>query len=833
MNRYFALAFALLLLVGCGAEPTPTPDPVATQVAVEKAVAATLTAEAPTPTPTATLTPTPSPSPSPTPTSTPTQTPTPTPTVQPHEQLDIASRSQDDGNYVGSILAYSNLMADDEATADQVREAYFHRAESYLLEGEYIAAALAWEEFMARYADDDRLPQATLMAARAYQAANLCDKAIAHYQAYQTYESVLSDLVYEWIGDCHAADARLEDAIGAYRQALGSTDDPGARVSLREKIAAAHLSLEEYDAAVAEYDAILDLAQIGEYRAKIEYLAGQALAAAGPIDAAFERYQRAVDSYPEAEYAYFSLVELVYGGAEVDEFQRGLVDYYAGAKYPDAYGASISAFDRYLSSGTAEKVAEALYYKALAQRAVGQSGEALATLEQVITGYPESEVLVQAWLEKGATLAQAGDSDGAVETYRALATQFAESELAPEALWRAARLRQGAGAYAEAAELYEELQSQFPGSEDPDAALWYAGLARYRAGDVEKATGNWQTLLEAYPESVYAPKTRYWLGKAGAEPESPEATGYWEQLVAEMPHRYYALRVQQLLAGESLTTTQFITTAVEAPPWDGVQFEAEILPWLRSWTEVPTGTESLSLPVTVTRGLDLPRGQALLEVGLRSEALAAFERVQAAAGSDPLALAALARFFREQGLYGLAASSASRLADLWPEGDIDDAPLALRYLAQPLAYPDLLSAEAQSRGLDPLLLAALVRQESLFEPAAESWAGARGLGQVMPATGEGIAQALGVEDFVVDDLYRPSISLRFAAYYLASQLARFDDEILVALAAYNGGPGNALQWLESGGDDLDLFVEAITAVESRLYLQGIYEQYANYQELYR
>ena len=88
-------------------------------------------------------------------------------------------------------------------------------------------------------------------------------------------------------------------------------------------------------------------------------------------------------------------------------------------------------------------------------------------------------------------------------------------------------------------------------------------------------------------------------------------------------------------------------------------------------------------------------------------------------------------------------------------------------------------------------------------------------------------------DFVPDDLYRPSVSLRFAATYLAAQLQRFDDRILVALAAYNGGPGNALVWLDSAGDDLDLFVEGITFVQSRLYLQGVYEQYVTYEQLYR
>jgi soluble lytic murein transglycosylase len=832
MSRYLAILFAVALLAGCGGDPTPTPDPVATQVAVEQAVAATLTAAAPTLTPTPPPTATPMPTPTSTPTPTPTITPTPTATLLPNDELESATQNQVAGNYVESILSFSNLL-DEELTEAQARETQYRLAESYQLEGEYISAALAWEQFLARYPDDLRLPQATLMAARAYQAANRCDKAIEHFQAYLEQESILGDMVYEWIGDCHAAGGGWEQAITAYRGAVRSTDDVGVQVSLQEKIAGAYLALEDYDAAIAEYDAILEVAQIGEYRAKIEYLAGQALDAAGDVDAAFERYRIAVDSYPEAEHAYFSLVELVYGDAEVDEFQRGLIDYYAGAKYPDAYGASIAAFDRYLAAEPAEKAEDALYYKALAQRAVGQTDEALETLEQILADYPEGEALDRVWEAKAATLAEAGLDDAAVRAYQDLAASFPDSGLAPEALWSAARLRQGEGAFAEAAALYEELALAFPGSEDPDAALWYAGLAHYRAGDMEQATANWQSLLGTYPDSVYGPKAHYWLGKVGAQPESPDDAGYWDQLLTELPGTYYALRVQQLDAGESLTVTRLISTPVESPPWDGLEYEAEILPWLRGWTDVPTGTDSLALPAAVTQSTGLPRGQMLLEVGLRPEALEAFEQVLDSVGDDPLALAALGRYYRERGLYGLAATSVSRLAKAWPEGDLRDAPLTLRTLAYPLAYADLLSAEAQRQGLDPLLLAALVRQESLFEPAATSWVGARGLGQVMPGTGEGIARELGVEDFGLDDLYRPSTSIRFGAHYLASQLAYFDDQILVALSAYNGGPGNAMQWLEAGGDDLDLFVEVITAVQSRLYLQGVYEQYITYEQLYR
>jgi soluble lytic murein transglycosylase len=695
---------------------------------------------------------------------------------------------------------------------------------------------------MAGYPDDGRLPQAALMAARAYQAANECERAIPYYRLYLDAETTLDDVVYEWLGDCHASlagasagqDGELENALGAYRQALQAARDRSVQVGLREKIAGIHLAREEYDLALEEYDAILVVARIEGYRARIEYLAGQALQAAGRVEEAVARYRRAVDRYPEAEYAYLSLIELVAREVPVDEFQRGLVDFYAGQGYPDAYGAAIRAFDRYLAAGEQERADEALYRKALAQRALEQPQEAQETLEALIVGYPESDWLPRAWLEKGATHVWMGDNEAAIQVYRDTAAFFPGAQVAPTALLRAARLREGEGAFEVAARFYEDLQATFPAHEDADEALWRAGLAYYRAGEPEEAAAAWQMLLEKYPRSAYRVKSLYWLGKIEAQPEAEGTGDYWEQLVTSYPRDYYALRVAQVQGGEALTVTRLISTAVEPPAWDVARYEAEILDWLRGWSPVPTATQSIALPDTLARRRDLSRGQALLAVGLRRQALGAFDGTRAAVWDDPLDLARLAAFFREEGLYGLAARCALRLAALWPGGNLYSAPRELQYLAYPLQYADLLSARAREYGLDPLLLAALVRQESLFEAEAESYAGARGLGQVMPATGEGIARTLGMDDFVLDDLYRPVVSIEFAAFYLSVQMGRFDDHILVALAAYNGGPGNTLRWLEATGEgDLDLFVEVITANQSRIYLQTVYEQYLVYEQLYR
>jgi soluble lytic murein transglycosylase len=830
-------AMALAVLAGC-ADPPPTPAPVAARASATitpVAVAQVTTAvAAPTPTPTQTS------SPTPTATATPTRTPTPTPTLEPNEWLDTARQQQEYGQYDQAIASYLALL-DDAPNPAQARQARYGLAETYLCKQDYAAAAGAWQQFLADYPDDGRRPQVELMAGQAYQAGNDCEAAIPYYRSYLEARTILADLVYEWLGDCYAelsvggtdGQEALEQAIAAYRQALALTQDGSAKVGLLEKIAGIHLARQAYGEAVAQYDAILDVARIESYRARIEYLAGQALAAAGDVSGAQARYRRAVDRYPRAEYAYLALVELVEADVPVDEFQRGLVDYYAGDNYPDAYGAAIRAFDRYLAAGeTATRADEALYYKALAQRGLDQPQAALETLEALIVGYPESEWLPKAWLEQATTLAGMEEKDKAVKRYRDTAAFFPDQEVAPQALWQAARLLEGEGDFAGAAALYEEMQSVFPGAEDAEEALWRAGLQRYRTGDLEGAATSWQTLLE-YPQSSYRKKALYWLGKLEPELQLEEGGDFWAELVESNPRDYYALRVEQVRSGEMLTATRLISAPVAPLAWDPVRYEAEVLDWLQSWTEVPTGTQRLALPPALSGQLDLQRGEELQAVGLRRQALDAFGAVRVAAWDDPLALAGLVVYFQERGFYGMAARCAVRLGTLWPDGNIFEAPVELQRVAYPLPYAELLTAAAQKYVLDPLLLAALIRQESLFEKEAESYAGARGLGQVMPATGQGIAQTLDMEDFVLDDLYRPVVSIEFGAFYLSVQMGRFDDRILVALAAYNGGPGNTLRWLELGGEELDFFVEMITASQSRIYLQRVYEQYMTYERLYR
>ena len=143
-----------------------------------------------------------------------------------------------------------------------------------------------------------------------------------------------------------------------------------------------------------------------------------------------------------------------------------------------------------------------------------------------------------------------------------------------------------------------------------------------------------------------------------------------------------------------------------------------------------------------------------------------------------------------------------------------------------------MNAAAQGESFDPLFLYSVLRQESLFEPFAASSASASGLMQIIPATGQEIASALGWPDYSRTDLYKPYVSIKFGTYYLARQRDGLDGDLYAALAAYNGGPGNAVRWKSASGGDPDLFYETVSYNETRLYIRRIVEYYEMYKKLY-
>ncbi len=148
-----------------------------------------------------------------------------------------------------------------------------------------------------------------------------------------------------------------------------------------------------------------------------------------------------------------------------------------------------------------------------------------------------------------------------------------------------------------------------------------------------------------------------------------------------------------------------------------------------------------------------------------------------------------------------------------------------------LNYVDLIKQYSAEYDLEPSFVAGVIHTESKFKPDAVSRVGARGLMQIMPATGEEIANALG-EPFDVDRLFDPETSIRYGCFYLRQQMDRFGQNKAVTLAAYNAGPHRAAQWLSEYGLDSKGRIAYIPFEETRNYVDRVFRAQENYETLY-
>ena len=250
------------------------------------------------------------------------------------------------------------------------------------------------------------------------------------------------------------------------------------------------------------------------------------------------------------------------------------------------------------------------------------------------------------------------------------------------------------------------------------------------------------------------------------------------------------------------------------------------------WLAAETGlSPAVQTPILREPAVEL--AWLLAEAGESSVARGLLTERVWARRDDVYELVGLALEAQRRGLPDVALSAASAVLGRFDPVTRIEAPRELLALAYPVPYLQETQAAADEFGVPSLLLYALMRQESAFHPEAGSSAGAFGLTQVIPPTGEAIARDLGMDGWTFADLARPEVSTRFGAYYLAVQLANFEGNMLAALAAYNGGPGNAARWLEvQPFPGPDGYAYAVDFTETRAYLEHVSSNYAVYRFLY-
>jgi len=751
-------------------------------------------------------------------TNTPTPTPTFTPTPPPATRLTDAARAMHNGDYDTAIADYQAVLSNGGSDEEQ-QEAQFGLGEAALRSGDWLTAENALTQFIERYPQHSRLADAWfLLGDTRYASGNHTGAVDAYRQYLELRGDVLESYVQERIGDAYNQAGDTNAAIEAYRRAIVTAPNTSIAARQHEKLALVYRLSGDFPSAIEQYQAVLDFAQVPAYRAHVMLLLGQTLIDSGDLSG-YDLFLDLIDTYPRTGEAYEALVALVNYGAPVDPFQRGLVDYYAGQ-----YTAAIAAFQTHIQA-TADH-ADAHYYVAMSYRAEGNTPAAIREFNVLIRDHPNSSIWGQAWIDKAVAQANGGDLDAAVATLTGFADAHPSAALAPGALIRAGFLLERAGEYSRAAEMYRLMQENYPSDDAAPDALHAAGVNAYRANEAGAAIEAWQVLSNTYPTDDLYPAALLWQGKLAQNTQSPEAQGLLDRAARAKPYRYYSIRAAELR--DNLPVLQSHSFSLD---FDEARERAGAEEWLVEWTG-RSGSAG-ALPQAVLDDGHFQRGAELWRLGWVDPAKDEFESLRTAYENDPIALYALSLHWRDIGLYRSSLKAAARLIVLSPAKTADHAPAFIARLAYPTYYADLVIPEAEAYGLDPLLMFALIRQESEFESIATSSASANGLMQIIPTTGRDIAQALGWPNYSVDDLYKPYVSVKFGAFYLARRGRDFlDGDLYAALAAYNGGPGNALRWRDLARGDPDLLLETITLNETRVYLLLIREHLAMYQLLY-
>jgi len=676
----------------------------------------------------------------------------------------------------------------------------------------------------ADFPDPAAQTKALAVLAAAYRDAGDWARTIEYQTRLITATEVLSAWFHELNGDAYVQLGDAEQAAASYREAMDA--DSQARPRLLEKIAAVQLDAGLTDDALKTYDELLAVASSPDFAAKIHYLKGLALRDTDE-KAALAEFRAATAASTTARESYLALVELIQAGEKVDEFRRGLIDYQNGA-----YQAAVAALERALESAAPPERANVAYYLGLSRLAAGDYEDALTAFDETQTASKDAAFQAKALMAKARTLERAGRFAEAREAYRQAQAICPACATAPQALWRAAEAAAAQGDRATAASDYLWLQRLYPEDDGADNAMLQAALLYYQDRRFSEAREVCEELLARYPASDVASAARFWAAKAALREARPDLAEPHLRALAQRPlPDYYTLRAASILRAQD---------AILPPPGnlllgadDGAE-RAACLAWLTAWANQGEPYPFDRLPDDMARDLDFRTGEAFAAIGLMEKAAERFGVVRAKWKDAPLALFQLAEHLRDLGLYRQSIACAERVLALAPSDVASNAPRYLLRLAYPVHYADLILDHAARNGLDPLLVFALVRQESRFDPIAGSWAGALGLMQIIPPTGEWVALQLGERGFRREDLLRPMVNVRFGAWYLARQVRDFGGDPLAALAAYNGGPGYARLWLSRMPEyDPDLFVETIPVAETQTYVKAIVGQFATYRAIYQ
>jgi soluble lytic murein transglycosylase len=369
--------------------------------------------------------------------------------------------------------------------------------------------------------------------------------------------------------------------------------------------------------------------------------------------------------------------------------------------------------------------------------------------------------------------------------------------------------------YGQALEAFRELQQRFPTGSRASYAHWKAAWLTLRFGRNDEAKKEFEEQIGMYPAGNETSAALYWRGRLAEEDNQPGmARAYYQKLSDRFRNYYYAelgrQRLRKLPEGAN-------------PPGQ--------YPLLDHIPPIQHG-EKVTLEEPPSDDLHLQKAELLANGGLVDFAV---RELQAAASADGgnWGPAETAHVYADTGHFDRAIELMKRSVPSYFAVDVPTLPRAYWEALFPRPYWADLKRFSLANGLDPYLVASLIRQESEFNPLAVSRANAVGLMQLLPKTGKQVAHQEELKHYNSTQLFTPTVNLQLGTRYFRGMVDRFGGSFEHALAAYNAGSDRVEEWMGQGAyRDSPEFVESIPFTETREYVQAILRNAAVYKQLY-
>jgi soluble lytic murein transglycosylase len=391
-----------------------------------------------------------------------------------------------------------------------------------------------------------------------------------------------------------------------------------------------------------------------------------------------------------------------------------------------------------------------------------------------------------------------------------LEQRFPTSRWTAEALFSAGNMALVANDMPSAIEYYGDLAQRFPDSAMASTSHWHAAWLNYRLGDKKTAAHLFDEQIERYPDDTHISAAVYWRGVVYQEVEKnpAAAAACYQKLIRSYRQYYYADLARQRL--DALGPVEPAT-----------------LPQLAHLGDPKVPDLTTDIPED---DVHVERAKLLANAGLNQYIVS---EIGASPDSSTWSAYAEAQLYSSYGENWRAMRVLKQKLQSYFALPMDAIPRPYWDLLFPQPYWPVLQSDAKQQGLDPFLVASLIRQESEFNPTVISYANAWGLMQLLPRVGSALARQQRVRPYRTEFLLIPQVNLKLGTVYFRQLMDEFNGQPEYALAAYNAGDDRVKTWLANGPyGSLPEFVESIPFTQTREYVEAIMRNREMYRRLY-